>query len=85
MLQEFTFKIVVQPGKSHVSADHLSRIKSGEPLEGVNDDFPDAQLFHVAVLPSWYTRIGEYLSIGQFPSEMPLNERRKLVLRSWTF
>ena len=52
LLQEFTFKIVVWPGKSHASADHLSRIKSGEPPEGVNDDFPDAQLFHVTVLPA---------------------------------
>lgn len=85
MLQEFSFKIIVRPGKSHVSADHLSRIKIGEPPEGVNDDFPDAQLFQIAVLPQWYTSIGEYLSTGQFSREMPLNERRKLVLRSRTF
>lgn len=50
LLQEFTFKIVVWPRKSHVSANHLSRIKSREPPEGVN--FPDMQLFHVTVLPS---------------------------------
>ena len=85
LLQEFTFKIVVRLGKSHVSVDHLLRIKSGEPLEGVNDDFPDAQLFHVTVLPTWYTSIGEYLSTGQFPSDMSLNKRWKLVLRSQTF
>ena len=76
---------MVRLGKSHVSADHLSRIKSGEPPEGINDEFPDAQLFHVTVLPPWYARIGEYLSTGQFPSEMSPNERRKLVLRSRTF
>ena len=65
-----------------MSADHLSRIKSGEPPEGVNDDFPDAQLLNVTVLLAWYTRIGEYLSTRQFSSDMPPNERRKLVLRS---
>ena len=85
LVQEFTFKIVVRPGKSHVSADHLLRIKLGEPPEGINDDFLDAQLFHVTVLPAWYACIGEYLLTGQFPSDMPPNERRKLVLRSQTF
>ncbi len=63
-------------------ADHLSRIKSGEPPKGVNDDFLDAQLFQMVVLPSWYTSIREYLSTGQFPKEMQPNERRKLMLKS---
>ena len=85
LLQEFIFKIVVRPEKSHVSADHLSRIKTGEPPEGVNDDFPNAQLFQIAVLPKWYTSIEEYLSTGNIQREMPPNERRKLVLRSCTF
>lgn len=85
MLQEFTFKIIVQPGKKHVSTNHLSCLKTGEPTDKVNNDFPDAQLFQIVVLPQWYTSIGEYLSMGQFPSNMPPNERHKLVLRSQTF
>ena len=64
LLQEFTFKIIVRPGKKHVSADHLLWIKIGEPAKGVNDDFPDAQPFQIGVLPEWYRSIGEYLSIG---------------------
>ena len=85
LLQEFTLKIIVWLGKKHVSADHLSRIKTGEPAEGVNDDFPDAQLFQIAVLPEWYRSIGKYLSTGQFPNEMSRNERRKLIIWSRTF
>lgn len=85
LLQEFTFNIIARPEKSHVCADHLSRLKSGEPLEGVNDDFPDAHLFRIAVLPPWYTSIGEFLSTGQFPEGMPPGEQRKLALRSKTF
>lgn len=45
LLQEITFKIIVRPGKKHVSANHLSRLKIGELIDGVNDDFFDAQLF----------------------------------------
>lgn len=62
LLQEFTITIIVQLGKSHVIADQLSRIKSGEPLEGVNTDFSDAHLFQIVTLPLWYEQIGEYLS-----------------------
>ena len=58
LLQEFTFKIIVRPRKKHVSADHLSRIKTREPADGVNDDFPDAHLFQIAIILEWYKSIG---------------------------
>ena len=45
LLQEFDFAIVVQKGKQHYMADHLSRIRTGEPLDGINDELPDATLF----------------------------------------
>ena len=46
LLQEFTFKIIVRSGKSHVITDQLSRIKSGEASgSGVCEDFLDAHLF----------------------------------------
>lgn len=60
-------------------------ILSGESAEGVNEDFPDAHLFRIAILPAWYTSVGEYLSTSKFPKEMSSGERRKLVLRSRTF
>ena len=62
LLQGFTSKIIVRLEKSHVSADHLSQIKIGERVEGVNDDFPNAQLFQIAVLPKCYMSIKEYIS-----------------------
>ena len=82
LLYEFTFSIVVRPKKSHVSANHLSRVKLGDPFEGVNDNFLDAHLFWIAVLLSWYTNIREYLSAGQFSREMQSSDKRKLVLNS---
>lgn len=85
LLQEFTFTIIVRPGKSHVIADQLSRIKFGEPGEGVNEDFPDAHLFQIAILPPWYASIGEYLSTCTFPRDMAPGEPRKMALKSKTF
>ena len=34
LLQEYNFEVVYKPGISHVMADHLSRIKSGEEPQG---------------------------------------------------
>ena len=39
----------------------------GGGVEGVNDDFPDAHLFRIAILSEWYKSIGEYLSNSKFP------------------
>lgn len=66
-------------------ADQISRIKLGKPAEEVNKDFPDAHLFQIEVLPSWYKKIGQYLSTSTFPKEMPPGERRKQALKSKTF
>lgn len=85
LLQGFTFTIIVRPSKSHVIVDQLSRISSGEPAEGVNEDFRDALLFQIAVLQSWYEKIGQYLSTSTFPNEMSSGERWKLALKSKTF
>jgi hypothetical protein len=86
LLQEFKFKIIVKPGKNHVIADQLSRIKSGEAVGGgINEDFPDTHLFQIAVLPAWYEKIGQYLSTDTFPHDMPTAEGRKIALKSSTF
>src|SRR5450631_3212137 len=49
LLQEYDFEAIYKPGRSHVMADHLSRIESGEDPSGVQDQFPDASLFMVHV------------------------------------
>ena len=45
ILLEFDFMVVVKQGKTHLRADHLSRMIHGEKPKGVDDDLPDAYLF----------------------------------------
>lgn len=49
LLQEYDFEVVYKLGRSHVMADHLSIIESGEDPSGVQNQFVDANLFIVQV------------------------------------
>jgi hypothetical protein len=64
LLQEYDFEVAYKPGRSHVMADHLSRIESGEDPSEVQDQFPDASLFMVHVQPfeDWQAPFIEYLN-----------------------
>lgn len=86
LLREFTFKIIVCPGKSHVIANQLSRMTLGEPVaKWVNENLPDIHLFQNVVLPHWYEVNGQYLPTSTFPKEIPVAETRKIALKSGTF
>ena len=70
LLQEYDFEDVYKPGRSHVMANHLSRIDSGEEPSGIQDQFPDASLFMVHVQPfeDWRAPFIEYLTHGKLLS-----------------
>jgi hypothetical protein len=52
LLQEFNFTINVRPCKTHANAKFLSRISEEVNQESIDDNFPDAQLFNVDVIPA---------------------------------
>ena len=79
LLQEFDFSIVVRKGKQHYMANHLSRIRTREPPEGVNDEIPYATLFKVDHCPEWYPGLVEYLMSGRPPPNMSKADARKLI------
>ena len=79
LLQEFEFEVIHRPGTQHLVADYLSRIDSGDPPDGVEDDLPDAALFMAALveetidaesaeIPSipwtWYEEMFHFLDTG---------------------
>lgn len=64
-----------EPGKMHVQADHLSKEPGITPLD---DDFPDAMLFLIDVVPTWYAHIAEFLSTLVMPKGLDKHARRKV-------
>ena len=43
----------------------ISRIQSGEPPLDINNELPNAQLFHVKMIPRWSEHISEYLAADE--------------------
>jgi len=61
---------MVRKGKQHCMGDHLSRIWMGEAPTGVENELPNAPLFHVDYVPNWYPKLVEFLTIGLPPVGM---------------
>ena len=75
ILLEFDFTVCVRPEKSHMRADHLSRITNGESPIGIEDDLPDATLFQVETAPRWAEQIVGLLSIDFLASPRDFSSR----------
>ena len=92
LLQELEFNIYHRPGVEHAVADCLSRMESGEAGDGVQDEFPDSELFRVTTQPAtdstaveedkWLTEMHQFLSTGLPPNKMDRDERKRLMVRS---
>jgi hypothetical protein len=73
LLQEFNFLVNIRPGKRHANADFLSRIREEVNPESINDNFPDAHLFNVEIIPVEYADVIHYLST----STQEYNDKQK--------
>ena len=51
----------------------------------IDDEFPNARLFAIRKVPSWYEYIAEFLSIQQIPPHMDKNKRCKVRVNSSHF
>ena len=70
LLQEFDLEIKDKKGSDNVIADHLSRLgKTTEEEKGseLEENFPDEQLFVLAIQTPWYADIVNYLACGIMP------------------
>jgi hypothetical protein len=67
---KFDYVIKYNPGSLHKQADHLSLLSIELSTGEINDDCPDANLFSIGVVPTWYEHIVEFLSTQQLPKEI---------------
>jgi hypothetical protein len=85
LLEEFDYTVEYKPGHMHKQADHLSRLSKDLGSLPLEDDLPDASLFAIDVVPTWYNHIAEFLSTQQMPLVLSKNERCKIRVNSMHF
>ena len=81
LLQEVDFPIQHRLGVQHTVADYLSRLESGETVEPMYEDLPDAGLFSLTTMPDdkedeWIMEMTHFLSTGLPPDHMTLDARK---------
>jgi hypothetical protein len=82
LFQEFSFKVVIKPGRCNVELDHLSRLESGESGGAVDDQLRDLELFWVEAIPEYLEDIEVFLSIGASPETYSATQKCHMVVRA---
>lgn len=89
ILTEFEFTIIHTPGLTHLLADYLSRLESGEASIGIKDVFRGAFLFLIVKIDvhsnNWYDQMHQFFYYGLFPSTFCRDRQKWLALQSWYF
>ena len=79
--EKVDFMIAIRKGRTHVLAEHMSRIPNGEAPIGVDDELLVAPLFMIDLVSKWTKKICHYLKNG-LPTNKPLNmERARRLIR----
>ena len=81
LLQEFEFKIIHKPGKTHFGTDFLSRAAPEEDVKSINDALPDAKLFKIEGERDG-SEISIYLQTGQLPVGWSMRKKKALVIQA---
>jgi hypothetical protein len=85
LLEEFDYTMEYKPGHMHKQIDHLSRLSKDLGSLPLEDDFLDASLFAIDVVPTWYNHIVEFLSTQQMPLVLSKNECCKIRVNNGHF
>ncbi len=82
LLQEFTFKVLVQPENKHVNANHLSKLNTQLGKVTIDDSLSNVVLFVVDNFSAKYADIFNCLSLHQFPNGLSKKEKRRLIQKT---
>jgi len=67
LFQEYDFEVIVYLGRLNVGLDHLSRIKTWEEPNNLEEGLLDVQLFVVCIEDDHFADIIHFLTIGMVP------------------
>jgi hypothetical protein len=67
LFQEFSYEVIVKPGRFNIGPYHLSRLESGESGGVVDDKLLDVDLFRIKAILKYLEDIIFFLSTGTYP------------------
>lgn len=85
LFQEYDFEVIVKPGRLNAGPNHLSRIKTREEPNNLEEGMPDAQLFTVHVVNDHFADIIHFLTMGMAQEGYTCEKKKELVLRMADF
>jgi hypothetical protein len=82
MFQEFSFEVIVKPGRCNVGPNNLSKLESGKSDREVDDQLLNANLFWIEAIPEYLEDIVVFFSIGTCPKMYFTTQMRHMVVRA---
>jgi hypothetical protein len=81
LFQEFSFEVIIKPGRCNIGPDHLSRLESRESGGVVDDHLPDANLFRIEAISEYLEDIAVFLSTRAYPETYSATQKCHMVVR----
>jgi hypothetical protein len=85
LFHNFSFEVIVKPGKLNVGPDHLSRLETGECGGPIDDQLPNAYLFHIEVIPDYLSDVSLFLTTGKFLEDYFATQKPHLFVRAMNY
>lgn len=82
LFQEFTFEVVIKPGRLNVGPDHLSRLESRENEGSLDDQLTNVDLFRIEAIPDYLEEISLLLAAGHSLEGYTTTQERHLIVRA---
>jgi hypothetical protein len=82
LFHEFSFEVIIKPGRCNVGPDRLSRLESGESGREINYQLPDVELFRVEAVPECLEDIIVFLITWAYPEMYSATQKHYMVVQA---
>jgi len=79
LFQEFSFEVIVKPGRCNVGPNHLSKLESAESGGAVDDQLPNENFFQIEAIPEYIEDIDVFLGTGTYTKTYSTTHKRNMV------
>jgi hypothetical protein len=82
LFQEFSFEVIIKPGRCNVDPNHLSILESGESGREIDYQLLDANLFQVEAVPEYLEDMAVFLGTWAYPETYSATKKHHMVVQA---